>query len=492
MKLPTVVSVLALLLVASHAFQISRHLTRPRTLAVESPTALHITKAKREANRDKDQAPPLKRNPPRKIFLMVEPTPFTHVSGYANRFKEMLKFLAKAGDDVDILTVDSKTPADQLPKKAFGYKITHTLGFTFPLYNQISLTMDLPDMKGARLIEKFKPDLIHVTSPGFMLFAAIFYARVMCIPLVMSYHTHLPSYAINYLNFIPGIEKLAWDSLRWAHGRADLTLVTSPQMKEELVSQGIPRVDVWRKGIDTERFHPKFQSDEMRSVMTDGNPDDFLMVYVGRLGAEKRIKDVRAMMEKMPNARFCVVGKGPQMEELQDYFKGTKTKFMGQMSGDELSQTFASADAFVMPSDSETLGFVVLESMASGVPVVGANAGGIPSLIHHEKDGFLVEAGDVDGFVERLKQLEDSKFRKTMGKAARAEAERWGWEAATSVLRNVQYEKALINFHSRAFGGLGRPGTRGIWRLFKMRVRKILRRLGFGRKKTDPTTELVA
>lgn len=96
---------------------------------------------------------------------MVEPTPFTHVSGYANRFKEMLKFLRKAGDDVDILTVDAKTPAKNLPKESYGYPIRHTQGFTFPLYNHISLTCDLPEMKGAQIIEKFKPDLIHVTSP---------------------------------------------------------------------------------------------------------------------------------------------------------------------------------------------------------------------------------------------------------------------------------------------------------------------------------------
>ena len=112
-----------------------------------------------------NDAPPLNRNPPRKICLMVEPTPFTHVSGYANRFKEMLKFLSKAGDDVEILTVDSKSPARELPKESFGYKIYHTLGFTFPLYNQISLTLDLPEMKGAQILDRLKPDLIHVTSP---------------------------------------------------------------------------------------------------------------------------------------------------------------------------------------------------------------------------------------------------------------------------------------------------------------------------------------
>jgi hypothetical protein len=112
-----------------------------------------------------DTAPPLKRNPPRRICLMVEPTPFTHVSGYANRFKEMLKFLQKAGDTVSILTVDSKTPPKQLPHAFMGFRIRHTQGFTFPLYNHISLSLDLPEMKGAQIIDKLKPDLIHVTSP---------------------------------------------------------------------------------------------------------------------------------------------------------------------------------------------------------------------------------------------------------------------------------------------------------------------------------------
>ncbi|KAL7472594.1 hypothetical protein ACHAXS_012977 [Conticribra weissflogii] len=403
---------------------------------------------------DADPVPPLRRNPPRNIALLIEPTPFTHVSGYANRFKEMLRYLSKAGDHVDILTVDSKTPKEELPTEAFGYEIQHTQGFVFPLYNHISLTVDLPEMKGAKMMEKRRPDLIHVTSPGFMLFAGLFYARVMRIPLLLSYHTHLPLYGRNYLGFIPGIEEMAWAALRFVHSRADLTLVTSPQMKAELEANGIPRVDVWRKGIDTVRFHPKFQSQSMRERMTDGNPDDFLMAYVGRLGAEKRLKDIKPVLEQIPNARLCIVGKGPQEDELKEYFQDTNTVFTGQLSGDELSSAFASADVFMMPSDSETLGFVVLESMASGVPVVGCAAGGIPDLIDHGNTGFL------------------------MGVRARAEAEKWGWEAATSVLRNVQYEKALINFHSRAFGGFGKPGTVSVWRLLRMRIASVLGRLG--------------
>lgn len=226
--------------------------------------------------------------------------------------------------------------------------------------------------------------------------------------------------------------------------------------------------------------------------MTDGHPEDFTMVYVGRLGAEKRLKDLKPVLEKMgPNTRLCIVGKGPQEAELHEYFKGTNTKFLGQLSGDELSQAFASGDVFVMPSDSETLGFVVLESMASGVPVVACKAGGIPDLIHEGVDGFFALPGDTDGYVEKLNLLKDEKLRNDIGLNARAEAERWSWEAATSVLRNVQYEKAIVNFHSRAFNGFGKPGTHYLWRLLKWRIKRILYKLGLSSNSpgaVEPTT----
>ena len=192
-------------------------------------------------------------------------------------------------------------------------------------------------------------------NSGIMVFASLFYARVMRIPLVLSYHTHLPVYARNYFTFWPGDEvKLAWSLLRWVHSRADLTLCTSPNIKKELEDNGIPRVDIWRKGIDTVKFNPKFKCEEMKRKMSDGHPDDFLLVYIGRLGDEKRLKDIRPMLERMgPNTRLCFVGGGPQEDELHEYFTGTNTVFTGQLSGDDLSKAFASADVFVMPSDSE-------------------------------------------------------------------------------------------------------------------------------------------
>ena len=354
---------------------------RPEKATTESsPSALAASSSASSSSFDHqrdDDVPPLRRHPPRRIALLVEPTPFTHVSGYANRFNEMLRYLAKAGDEVDILTVDAKTPKDQLPTEVFGHTIEHTQGFVFPLYDHISLTVDLPEMRGAKMMERNRPDLIHVTSPGFMLFAGLFYARVMRVPLLLSYHTHLPLYGRNYLGFVPGIEEMAWAALRFVHGRADLTLVTSPQMKEEMERNGIPRVDVWRKGIDTVRFHPKFECPDIRERMSDGNPGDFLMVYVGRLGAEKRLKDLRPTLERCPGARLCIVGTGPQEGELRTYFEGTNTVFTGQLKGDELSAAFASADAFVMPSDSGefVVVFLVVRHWRRGGGVGGIDAG---------------------------------------------------------------------------------------------------------------------
>lgn len=100
-----------------------------------------------------------------------------------------------------------------------------------------------------------------------------------------------------------------------------------------------------------------------------------------------------------------------------------------------------------MPSDSETLGFVVIESMASGVPVVGARAGGIPNIIKDGKTGLLCNPRDAEDFNAKVKSLLDDRSKLSdMAKAAYEDTQLWGWESATSYLRNVQYQRAIDNY----------------------------------------------
>lgn len=177
-------------------------------------------------------------------------------------------------------------------------------------------------------------------------------------------------------------------------------------------------------------------------------------------------------MDRLPGVRAALVGGGPDLPHLKKYFAGRDVVFTGPLSGDELSQAFASADIFLMPSDTETLGFVVLESMASGVPVIASKAGGIPDLINEGITGYLCEPGNADVFAARAKELFDdvSKYEK-MRAEARSETEKHSWEAATAYLRNVQYQKAIVNYRFRALDGLGLPHTRSKARQIVVRAR---------------------
>jgi sulfoquinovosyltransferase len=203
----------------------------------------------------------------------------------------------------------------------------------------------------------------------------------------------------------------------------------------------------------------------MRDRMTNGHPRDFLIVYIGRLGAEKRLKDLRAVLDRMPaDTRLCFVGTGPQQDELKAIFADASDRcvFTGQLTGDALSQAFASADVFCMPSDSETLGFVVLEAMASGVPVVGVKAGGVQDLIEDGVTGYLVEPGDTDAFVDRLLRFrQDRDLRAQMSAQGWREMEKWSWHASMAKLRNEQYVEAQANFHRRF--------EQRLWRLLTLR-----------------------
>lgn len=412
--------------------------------------------------------------PPRRVALLVEPSPFTHTSGYSNRFKNLLLQLRDAGDSVLVIVPDNSPDA---PTEFAGAKIVNVPGFRFPLYRRITLTLGLRGVYSA--LKSFDPDVIHLTTPGFLIFATLLYARLLRKALLLSYHTHLPIYSKDYgLGLLQG---LTWTMLRLQHNRADFTLTTSPQLCEELVQNGFERVGLWRKGIDTHIFNPSFKSPDMRFRLTQGHPEKPLLIYVGRIGAEKNLSFFKLLLARFPDVCLALVGDGPYKRTLEVELADTNTYFSGILHGENLSAAFASADIFVMPSESETLGFVVLESMASGVPVVGANAGGIPDIIDHSRTGFLFTPGcqeECGRHIERL--LSDEQLRSSMGKNARLEATKWGWRASAAATRNVGYGRAISNFKYRAMGGLGLPRSLTWLRWFRRRL-VLLKQALFGR-----------
>ncbi|PMB00335.1 glycosyl transferase [Fischerella thermalis CCMEE 5198] len=370
-----------------------------------------------------------------RIALFTE-TFLPKVDGIVTRLRHTIEHLQSSGDEVLVICPDGGITEYK------GAKIYGVSGFPLPLYPELKMALPRPAI--GYILEQFQPDIIHVVNPAVLGLAGIFYSKVLDIPLVASYHTHLPQYLQHY--GLGMLEGLLWELLKAGHNQAALNLCTSTAMMEELTAHGIERVNLWQRGVDTETFHPSLVSEEMRSRLSQNHPDSPLLLYVGRLSAEKEIERIKPILEAIPAARLALVGDGPHRQALEKHFANTNTHFVGYLVGKELASAFASADAFIFPSRTETLGLVLLEAMAAGCPVVAARSGGIPDIVTDGVNGYLFapDAGDEGAIAATLRLLEMKQERESIRQNARREAERWGWAAATRQLQDY-YQKVIYS-----------------------------------------------
>ncbi|HZK04872.1 MAG TPA: glycosyltransferase family 1 protein [Actinomycetaceae bacterium] len=338
------------------------------------------------------------------------------------------------------------------PKEYAGAKVVRVNSVPFkPLYPEARFGLPTPGI--AEALADFRPDVVHAVNPVWLGAYGVLASRRRDIPLLASFHTDLPKYTVEM--GISALKPTAEGIIRFLHNQAEINLCTSAPMVERAREFQLRRVDLWPKAVDTRTYHPDRYSREMRARLTGGHPEAPLVLYVGRLSKEKNLADLVEPIRRLEDlgARLAFVGSGPQSEELEEMFAGTNTVFAGYMNGDELGSAFASADVFAFPSTTETLGFVAMESMASGVPVVGADAGGIPDVIDDGVNGLLVPPRDPDAMTARLRMLiTDPGLRARLGAEARAESERHSWRTSTETL--VRYYQDAIALHG-AGGGAG-------------------------------------
>jgi len=355
------------------------------------------------------------------------------IDGIVTRLTHTVRYLVEGGDEVMVVAPE-RGVADHAGARVLGVR-----GFPMPLYPELHLAPS--GRRTARQIDRFEPDLVHVVNPAVLGVTTMLHARRRKVPLIASYHTHIPKYLRFYR--LGALEGMCWSLLRAAHNRAAINLCTSTAMVDELTGKGIRGCELWQRGVDTELFHPSRRCEQMRHRLSDGHPDDPLMIYVGRLGAEKRIERLRPLLDRLPGSRLAIVGDGPCRARLEQHFQGTNTNFVGYLTGETLASAFASADVFVFPSPTETLGLVLLEAMAAGCPIVAANAGGIPDIVTDGVNGTLFDPDNDEALVESTRRiLDDHAHRERYRRSAREEAERWGWHAATAQLRTY-YQRTV-------------------------------------------------
>jgi glycosyltransferase involved in cell wall biosynthesis len=280
-----------------------------------------------------------------------------------------------------------------------------------PFYKQSRLA--LPSYQKLKaVVEEFRPDLIHVTTPLPIGWCGMKIARELKVPLVMSYHTNFEMYLKYYK--LEYMERWLHGYLRWFHDNADLNLAPSVQTQQMLQQKGYARVGVWSRGIDHSQFQPKSGAGDTDDACVDKSGERvFTFLYVGRMAAEKGIDVLCEAIERLESNgaygrkyRFVFTGDGPYLEIIRTRFSQQiaqkRVELTGFKSGAELVDMYQKADCFVCPSSSETFGNVMLEAMACGLPVICADMGGQLDFAYHMQNAIHFASEQPDALTDAL------------------------------------------------------------------------------------------
>ena len=353
-------------------------------------------------------------------IAFVTETWLPSTDGVVTRMTSTIRELRRSGHDVLIIAPEGGE-RDYLGAEVRGVP-------TFALrrvYGGKRWGFPLPRIGG--YLREFQPDIVHVVNPMMMGIVAVIAARLARLPLVASYHTDVARYASYYkLGFL---RPVIWWLLRRLHGKAEINLATSAATCAELREHGIPRVALWRRGVDLDLFRPQGGPVPVpREPLHHQGP--ITALYVGRIAAEKGL-DRLAPLTLTDNTRLLLVGDGPQRAELTALFPAHAASFLGILHGDDLADQYANADVFVFPSMTDTLGLVLLEALASGLPIVAADSPASRELLGDCPAARLFPPHEPEKLPALVTELVNDPAARHL---ARAEAEQWSWPAATGQL----------------------------------------------------------
>lgn len=346
------------------------------------------------------------------------------VNGVAKTLGKLVGHAASRGHDVALVTTRVAGGPD--PSAAMHRQIP---GVPAPMYPELQLAR-LLDRRTKRMLRDFAPDVVHVATESTVGFSGRRWALRHGLPLVTSFHTNFPAYVRDY--HMGPLESWVWKYLRWFHARSLVTFCPSHDTLADLKARGFhPRLKVWGRGVDTELYGPHRRSQGVRERVAPGA--DRILVYVGRLAAEKRVDllmdaFVRIRAVRGADTALVLVGDGPAASRLRARaVEGVH--FTGFLHGVPLAEVYAAGDLFVFASDTETFGNVVLEAIASGLPAVVVDKGGVRESAIPERTGVRVPVGDPEAFARAcLELLDDEPRRARLARGARVEAIARKWD----------------------------------------------------------------
>jgi glycosyltransferase involved in cell wall biosynthesis len=351
------------------------------------------------------------------------------INGVARTLSRLTEYMEKKGIAYRVFAPESGTPVPTVPQ------VRRLASLPFVLYPECRMALANP-LSLQRELKAFCPDVLHIATPFALGLYGMAYGKKHHIPMVASYHTHFDEYLHYYhLEFM---QNWIWRFMRWFHQPMQTVYVPSVSTKEKVEQFGLhPNIEVWGRGVDAVRFSPHRKNVDLKRRY--GIREKYVLLYVGRMAPEKDVQTAIDAFHSLPahireDTHMILAGDGPLLKALREQHHPQMT-FTGFVEGSQLAELYASADVFVFPSATETFGNVVLEALASGLPVIGARAGGVQHVVQDQRNGLLCEQGQTEQFTAAIRMLlYDQAQRERYAKEARRFAQLRSWDAVLKKL----------------------------------------------------------
>ena len=367
------------------------------------------------------------------------------VNGVTNTLKQLSSYLCEKKTEHIFFAPDyDENGINTLKSKVVRFKSIKST-----LYPECRLTFPLYKLHKHK-IQEFNPNLIHITTPLGIGHLGLKYAKEYGIPVVMSYHTNFDRY-LKFYN-LEIFENMIWNYLKWFYEKSVYTLCPSNNTAQDLNNRGFKNLGVWSRGVDTDVFNAKNKNIQLRERL--GANKKMLFLYVGRMAAEK---DLDTLIEsiKLVNIQyenevgFVFTGDGPYMDTIKS-FNIPNIILTGAKHGKELSEVYASCDAFVFPSGTETFGNVLLEAMASGLPSICVNSGGVLDFAKNKVNSLICESRNEMSIANGIIRLiEDKTLRDKLSRGGLLTANEKSWNSVFNCLVH-NYMKVVVNIENIA------------------------------------------
>ncbi len=350
----------------------------------------------------------------------------------------------KRGDDIHIVSSVLKEEMDDtLPPNLIN--LTPMFNFKLPYYE--NLKVKVPSfLKMIDTLYKYHPDEIFISSPSVVGLYGLIFAKLYGIKCTTVYHTDFTMQAVNIIGedspLIAPIEAYT----KWFHETSDKILVPSAEYIDILMKRGFDRkmMDIFHRGINTDIFKPIDNAKELVKIKY-GIPSGINLLFAGRVSEDKNIDfmidAIMPAMAKNSKVNLIFAGIGPYLQPLKEkYSSNPNFFFLGNLPNKSLPEVYSASDLLVFPSETDTFGMVVLESLACGTPALVSHIGGPKNIVKDGETGYILNTEDLNLWKEKIDELImliENKSQKYHHLSA---------ESRKHVLEKFDFEKILDNF----------------------------------------------